>query len=499
MSKTGMLSRLGMAIRVLGGHEVKQADGGGCFDQILELLRTYHQSKTGIAVNVTTALGVAAVFACTRVLSEGVAVMPWKVQRKFDDGRREFARDMPLYKILYRRPNEWQTAFEFREQMMYHAVLTGNAYAFINRDGNDRVTELLPLVPTRVTPRQDQDLNVTYDVLDAYGRINPVPRADIYHVRGPSWDGYRGMDVVRLAREAIGLTIAAEESQAELHRNGLQTSGIISFDGTLTEPARKRLADRIKEMQSDDSMGVLLLDQAAKFSKMTLSGVDAQHLETRRLQTEEVCRAFRVFPQMIGHAERSATYASAEQFFMAHVVHSLAPWVERFEQAAERDLIGDEAEQGDFEVVAKMSLQSMMRGDAKARAEFYASAIVNGWMTRAEARDLEDLPMLPGLDVPLQPLNMGQGGKDGQAPIQQGPNAKEVAPGAKPAQQDPQGGLAGLIASVLIEEFGAHADLASIEAKIGRVLSAANENRIQNARDLLNEVLTTLDASASAA
>jgi HK97 family phage portal protein len=162
-------------------------------------------------------------------------------------------------------------------------------------------------------------------------------------------------------------------------------------------------------MQSDDSMGVLLLDQAAKFSKMTLSGVDAQHLETRRLQTEEVCRAFRVFPQMIGHAERSATYASAEQFFMAHVVHSLAPWVERFEQAAERDLIGDEADQGDFEVVAKMSLQSMMRGDAKARADFYASAIVNGWMTRAEARDLEDLPMLPGLDVPLQPLNMGQG------------------------------------------------------------------------------------------
>jgi hypothetical protein len=135
-------------------------------------------------------------------------------------------------------------------------------------------------------------------------------------------------------------------------------------------------------------------------------------------------------------------HASAEQFFMAHVVHSLAHWVERFEQAAERDLIGDEAEQGDFEVVAKMSLQFMVRGDAKARADFYASAIVNGWMTRADTRDLEDLPMLPGLDVPLQPLNMGQGGKDGQAPIQQGPNAKEAAPCAKPVQQEPQGGLA---------------------------------------------------------
>ena len=139
---------------------------------------------------------------------------------------------------------------------------------------------------------------------------------------------------------------------------------------------------------------------------MTLTGVDAQHLETRRPQTDEVCRAFRVFPHMIGHAERSATYASAEQFFMAHVVHSLAPWVERFEQAAECDLIDDETDQGDFEVVAKMSLQSMMRGDAKARADFYASAIVNGWMTRAEARDLEDLPMLPGLDVRYAPYDL---------------------------------------------------------------------------------------------
>jgi hypothetical protein len=230
---------------------------------------------------------------------------------------------------------------------------------------------------------------------------------------------------------------------------------------------------------------------------MTLTGVDAQHLETRRPQTDEVCRAFRVFPHMIGHAERSATYASAEQFFMAHVVHSLAPWVERFEQTAECDLIDDETDQGDFEVVAKMSLQSMMRGDAKARADFYASAIVNGWMTRAEARDLEDLPTLPGLDVPLQPLNMARQGWTGADPAEaerQGSNA-----GSKPAQQEAQGGLAGPIASALIEKFGAHVDLALIEAKIGRVLSAANENRIQNARDLLNQVLTTSDASASAA
>jgi hypothetical protein len=305
-----------------------------------------------------------------------------------------------------------------------------------------------------------------------------------------SWDGR-----VKLAREAIGLTIAAEESQADLHRNGLQTSGIISFDGQLGDPARKRIADRIKEMQSDNSMGVLLLDQAAKFIPMALSGVDSQHLETRRLQIEEICRAMRVFPQIIGHAERSATYASAEQFFMAHVVHSIAPWVERFEQAADRDLIGDEGQQGDFEIVAKMAIQSMMRGDAKARANFYASVIVNGWMTRAEARELEDLPMIPGLDKPLQPLNMGAGGKDGQQPMQQGPKTKEARDGNTPP---PEGGLAGLIAQALIEEFAANVDIKLIEARIGRVLSAANENRIGQARDLLNEVLATLETAAAA-
>jgi HK97 family phage portal protein len=148
----------------------------------------------------------------------------------------------------------------------------------------------------------------------------------------------------------------------------------------------------------------MILDRAAKFTSQTMSGVDAQHLETRRFQIEEVCRALRVYPQMIGHADKTATYASAEQFFLAHVVHSLMPWVIRWEQAIDRALLG-----GDGQLYSKFSVQGLLRGDAKTRAAFYGAGIKDGWLTRNEAREFEELDPLDGLDVPLMPLNMADG------------------------------------------------------------------------------------------
>lgn len=388
-------------------------------------------SKSGVAVGLETALKVTTVLAVIRVLAEGVAGMPWKLQRRFDDGRREYAYDMPLFHVLYRRPNEWQSSFEFREQLMFHAALTGNGFAYISRDGNGRVMELLPITPNRVHIKQDKDTKVTYEVRDGSNAMIILKREDVLHIRGPSWDGVRGMDAVALAREAIGLSISAEESQSDLHRNGLQASGIISMQGNLTKEGQERLKERIKAFKSDgDSMGVLFMDQAAKYEKMAQTGVDSQLLETRRFQIEEICRAFRVFPQMIGHAERAATYASAEQFFLAHVIHTLMPWVQRWEEAAHRDLLGDDADQGDFELVAKMSMQGLMRGDATTRAAFYASGIVNGWLTRADAREFEDLPAIEGLDAPLAPLNMTPGPGSPGATAQNDKNKPQPVSGA---------------------------------------------------------------------
>lgn len=470
---------------MLTGVETKSASSP--FEQLLAIFSQYRTTKSGTVVNVERALEVATVFACTRVIAEGVAVMPWKLQRRFDDGRREFARDLPLYKILYRRPNDWQTAFEFREQLLYHAILTGNAYAFITRDGMNRVTELVPIKPNRVRTIQDADLNVYYEVRDAGGTIMKVAREDIMHLRGPSWDGIHGLEAVHLAREAIGLAIATEESHAQLHRNGLQSSGIISVDGTLGKDARERLNAKIKEMKSTDDHGVLILDQAAKFQSMVMNGVDAQHLESRRMQSDEICRVMRVFPQMIG-APGGTSHGSVEQFFMAHLVHTLAPWVERFEQAVDRDLVSSEDEQGDFELVAKMSIQGMMRGDAAARAAFYASGIVNGWMTRADARDFEDMPALigQGLDKILTPLNMisgGAGGKDGQAPVQQR-NPLGAGSGSAQAKM-----LAGMVAREMTLEAG-HGDTAEIEAK---VLDAITAISAEHSRRHLADAFEALD------
>jgi len=474
MVRPPITERLGIAFQALRGVQFKST--GGYFEEIMELLTLHRRSKAGVSVNLDTALHVATVRACTRVIAEGLAQIPCRLTRRFDDGRREVARDLPLYRLLYRQPNDWQTAFEFREMLLYHAVLAGNGYAFINRDGANEITELIPLTPNRCTAKQDPDTTVWYQLRSATGQTIRLERDQVFHIRGASWDGVIGMEPVQLAREAIGLAIAAEESQADLHRNGLQTSGILSFEVALGDKARERLKERIKEFKADADDSVLILDQAAKFEKTAMSGVDSQHLETRKHQIEEICRAMRVFPQMVGYSANTTTYASAEQFFMAHVVHTLAPWAERWDQAVARDLIGLAADGPDYELVCKLSMQGLMRGDNASRSAFYASGILNGWMTRNEARDLEDMPLLPGLDAPLQPLNMAPAGQTSADPA-----------------------MAKAIAQLLIVEFGSFTDLANLEAKVGRVLSAANEHRLRDAKAAIDEVLASLGASAAAA
>lgn len=387
-----------------GDREVR-----GYVEDMLALMSRGWMAKSGAEINIDTALHVATVLACTRVIAEGVAQMPVQVMKVMDTGSSTVLRSDPLYKLLARKPNEWQTSFEFREMLTYHAVLTGNAYAYKNVDATGRIIELLPLVPTRVTVTQDEDTTLIYRVRDAKGAQIQVPASQIMHLRGPSWDGVHGMEAVQLAREAIGLSIALEESQARLHKNGVSPSGIYSIDGTLDAEARKRLRESIKEMHEGlaNAGRVMILDRAGKFIPTAMTGVDAQHLESRKFQLEEICRSFRVFPQMIGFQDKPSTYASAEQFFLAHVIHTLNPWVERWEDVISRDLLGDRADGADYEICPKFRMAGLLRGDSQARSAFYTAGIASGWLTRNEVRGFEDLPHLEGLDEPLTPLNMG--------------------------------------------------------------------------------------------
>jgi HK97 family phage portal protein len=512
----GLLSRIGTAMAFVGGRDTDlksgSVSGGGLgggsniFDQLLGAVMLHRQSRSGTSVGLDTALRLAIVMSCTRSLAEGVAGLPWKLMRHFDDGRRVYETTDPLYDVLYRQPNDWQTSYEFREQLMFHAVLTGNGYAYINRDGANKVQELIPIAPNRVRVRQAKDSTVTYDVADATGQIMHLAKEMVFHVRGPSWDGVVGMDIVQMARESIGLAIGLEETSADMHRNGLQTSGIISMKGPLQEKARERLRERIKEMAVEDRHGVLILDQEATFTRMVMSSMDAQTLESRNFQIDEICRIMRVYPQMVMASSRAMAGSGIEQYFLAHVMFSLTPWVDRWEQAAHRDLIGRQPATAtdNGELQAKMSLQGLMRGDAAQRAAFYASGIQNGWLTRADARDFEDLPGIKGLDEPLMPANLMALSSQGAAT-----QARQQQIATAPAGQ-PTGGrgagverrlppstpsaVARLLASELADEVLRAEDFApgELEAKIGRILSGANERQIMQARDILNGVLAQL-------
>ncbi|MER9901615.1 phage portal protein [Mesorhizobium sp. M0130] len=428
--------------------------------------------KAGVSVNIDSSLAVPTVLAVTRALANGVAQIPLKVFREKDDGSKVLAKDHPAYKLLWRRPNDWMTSFEFRQLMMFHAVLNGNAYAYIGRGGvKRRLVELIPLVG-HVTAKQAADWTLSYEVTGRDGVTSTYRREDILHLRGPSWNGFAGMNAIKLAREAIGLAIATEETQSRMHGNGAKPGGLLSFEKELGDKAK----DRLKALATENISGLrsafktLVLDNGAKWTPFQMTGVDGQHLETRKFQIEEICRDLGVFPQMVGHSDKTATFASAEAFFLAHVIHSLAPWIENWQQVFARDLFPDEDD-----ISAEFSVQGLLRGDHKTRAEFYASGIINGYFTRNEVRGWENLNPIDGLDEPLIPLNMGTASERAAM-------AKEVTAAVK---------------SMMGHNGGPVLDDAEIEMKVGRVLSTANERRIKSARDELETVLNTLPKETS--
>jgi HK97 family phage portal protein len=235
-------------------------------------------------------------------------------------------------------------------------------------------------------------------------QVNP---ALIWHIRGPSWNSAIGLNAVHQAREAIGLSMATEAAHSEFHKNGAKISGILSLEGALSGEQYERLTKWVAEtsLGQDKSNKPLILDRSAKWTSNQMTGVDAQHIETRKHQIEEICRAFRVMPIMVGHADKTATYASAEQMFIAHVVHTLAPWYERIEQSANINLLSLKDQQQGF--YTKFTPNALMRGSANDRSQFYSRALGSGgapaWMTQNEVRGLEELDPLAGGDELFKP------------------------------------------------------------------------------------------------
>lgn len=363
------------------------------------------ETRSGQTVNVKTALEATAVLSCVRAIAEGVAQSKVKFYTAGQRPARIYAH--PVLDLLAWKPNGFQTAFAFIETVLIHAVLAGNAYIFVNRVGSDRkVAELLPIEPGRVTVERMPDMALRYTVRDDAGASRVVPTEAIWHVRGPSWNGWSGMDAVQLAREAIGLATATEARHASMHKNSPGIAGVYSVDGKLNESQFKLLRDWIVRNTTGDLSGSpVILDNGAKWVSQQMKGVDAQHLETRKFQVEEICRAFRVIPMMAGYSDKTATYASAEQMFIAHVVHTLTPWATRLEQSAERALLKD-----DEEIDIRFDMRSLMRGSAADRAEYLSKALGSGgsqpWLRIDEAREEDSLEWMDGTDRLPEPMNV---------------------------------------------------------------------------------------------
>jgi HK97 family phage portal protein len=367
----------------------------------------------GVAVNEKTALQVSTVLACVKAIADGCATPPMHVYRELPNGTRQKATNIPEYRLLSRRPNAWQTSFEWRRQMTLHAALTGTGLSIKVRGGNGRVTELLPVEPGRWDVRKVSRYELRYRCYDEFGLIGDFGPDEVFVINGLQWDWHESLNAVTLAKAAIGLSIATERSQSAMHANGLKTSGTYSVDGPLNPEQHERLSSWLKRKSGPENAGTpLVLDRNAKWQSTAITGVDAQHVETRRLQIEEVCRAYGVFPIMVGHSDKASTFASSEAFFSAHVKHTLAPWHRAWCQRIDEMLLD-----GSGPLFAEFDTRYLTQGSMVDRAQWSRTMVEMGIYTRNEIRDFEGLDPLDGLDTPLTPLNMTQG----NAPVDAAP------------------------------------------------------------------------------
>ncbi len=354
-------------------------------------------------VSADAALRLAAVYACVRILSETMASLPIVIYRTRPDGGKDRIKDHWLYHRLARTPNRYQNPFEWREMLQGHLTLRGNAYCQILANAKGEITQLLPIHPDRVKLEMLTNGDYRYRISQAGGTELILPRGEVWHLRGLSSDGLLGMSPIELARESLGMALAAQDYGARFFANDAKpTGGWIEFPGNFKDAEAKRVfRESYQQAQAGANRGkVLVLENGMKFHEVGVTNKDAQFLELRKFQITDIARLFRVPPHMIADLDR-ATFSNIEQQSLEFVMHTMTPWAERWEAAIGRDLIFDsEALEVEFD------FSNLMRGDVASRSAYYQSGIQNGWLTRNEARAAENLNPIAGLEQPLRPLNM---------------------------------------------------------------------------------------------
>jgi len=384
-------------------------------------------SSSGIVVNPQTALQASTVYACVQVLAQSIAMLPCILYQKNKDGSKTIAENHPLFALLHDQPNDWQTSVEFMEMLIASLCLRGNAYAYINRTSTGRVVELLPLHPDMVRVNMGTGFKLDYQVTLPDGSFQSLGPGELFHIRGLTLNGWLGISPIAYARESIGLSLATEKFGSQLFRNGAKMGGVLEHPNKIGQEAYSRLKDSFDNAYNgENSHKTAILEEGMKFTKISMSADDSQFLETRKFQRSEIASIFRVPPHMIGDLER-ATFSNIEQMSLEFVSYTLMPWLVRFEKAIKRDLLTPKER---LQYNVKFNVTSLLRGDASARSAYYHNGILDGWLTRNEARHAESeigniLNPLDGLDIPLMPLNMTDGtdDPDEQADLAEGETA----------------------------------------------------------------------------
>ena len=367
--------------------ENKAADAGYSF--------LFGRTTSGKSVNERTAMQTTAVYACVRILSEAIASLPLHIYQYKEGGGKELVYDHPLYRILHDAPNSEMTSFVFRETLMSHLLIWGNAYAQIVRDGAGRVLGLYLLLPDKMSVERGDDGKIYY-VYSRYSDENPaikkygdivLSQDEVLHIPGLGFDGLIGYSPIAMAKNAVGMTLACEEYGASFFANGAKPGGVLEHPGVLKDPGKVRESWNAVYQGTNNAHKVAVLEEGMKYQQIGIPPEEAQFLETRKFQIDEIARLYRIPPHMVGDLEKSS-FSNIEQQSLEFVKYTLDPWVIRIEQSLQKDLLLPSEKEKYF---IRFNVNGLLRGDYQSRMTGYATGRQNGWLSANDIREMEDM------------------------------------------------------------------------------------------------------------
>ena len=369
----------------------KAADAGYSF--------LFGRTTSGKPVNERTAMQTTAVYACVRILAEAIASLPLHVYEYQDDGGKKLVHDHPLYYLLHDEPNPEMTSFVFRETLMSHLLIWGNAYAQIIRDGAGRVLGLYPLLPDKMEVQRDDQGNIYYvysrnsdenPMFKEYGNIK-LKAEDVLHIPGLGFDGLIGYSPIAMAKNAVGMTLACEEYGASFFANGANPGGVLEHPGVLKDPSKVRESWNSVYRGVNNAHKIAVREDGMTYQQIGIPPEEAQFLETRKFQINEIARLYRIPPHMVGDLDKSS-FSNIEQQSLEFVKYTLDPWVIRWEQSLQRSLLLP-GEKGKYFI--KLNVDGLLRGDYQSRMNGYAVGRQNGWFSANDIREMENMNPIP--------------------------------------------------------------------------------------------------------